>query len=445
MKQRLFFCADLGTSSLKAALIDNAGRLRGFARVPFINAESAPSWLEAFNHAAEQLAAAAVPGIESGSLCPVSALIISGNGPTLVPVKWNAPEGNGLPKGEISPSGAPESLRPIFWYDSIPAPETEAPSNESVSSFFLPKVKASLAADPQAFAGVRYFFSSQEWLSWKLGARPVTVLPHDGYVPYYWDDDQCQKLGIGRELFPPFATMGEAIGEVHPAAPVKGGLAGKLLSPGIPIIAGAADFIMALAGTATLEPGMACDRTGSSEGINVCASAVPAAPAASRNIKGAQPPNVPLRILPHVRPGLWNLGAVIPQSGMLLDKYRSSSGQDEKPYNELVRSIFADPSHPGKIVLETIGRSFVKALDDLESAGLTVHELTLSGGQCADPLWNQYKADISGRILRVPEIIHAELAGNALLCEAAFSGKSITEKAPEMIRVRETFTPKDSL
>jgi len=43
----------------------------------------------------------------------------------------------------------------------------------------------------------------------------------------------------------------------------------------------------------------------------------------------------------------------------------------------------------------------------------------------------------------VPEIIHAELAGNAVFCEAAFSGKSIIEKAPEMIRLRETFTPKD--
>jgi sugar (pentulose or hexulose) kinase len=99
-----------------------------------------------------------------------------------------------------------------------------------------------------------------------------------------------------------------------------------------------------------------------------------------------------------------------------------------------------------------MGRAFVDALHALEASGHLLRELTLSGGQCADPLWNQYKADISGRILKVPEIIHAELAGNAVLCEAALgspasetiraTAKSIRETAVGMIHIRETYTPK---
>ncbi|MCL1815043.1 MAG: FGGY-family carbohydrate kinase [Treponema sp.] len=408
LNKRFFFCADLGTSSLKAALIDNSGVLHGFARVPYKNKE-AISWLDAFFLAAEQLAAAP----SSASLVPITALIISGNGPTLVPVKGKDPETS-------------ESLRPLYWYDPVPVPETDALSGEGISSFFLPRIRAALEFGPEKLEGVTSFFSPQEWLSWKLGSRPVTVLPHEGYIPYYWNDDQCRRLKAAMEWFPPFVIMGTVTGELtfikNAARPPLG-----LLSPGIPIIAGAVDFIMALIGTGTLEPGKACDRTGSSEGVNLCVSSPPVVPSKE------------LRVLPHAIPGLWNLGAVIPKSGILFEQYRTASGQEEKPHSELVKEILSRSSHPGRLVLETIGRSFVKALDDLEGTGNTIREIVLSGSQCATPLWNQHKAAISGRILKIPAIIHAELAGNAALCETVFSGKNIQETSSAMIRIKETY------
>jgi sugar (pentulose or hexulose) kinase len=85
-----------------------------------------------------------------------------------------------------------------------------------------------------------------------------------------------------------------------------------------------------------------------------------------------------------------------------------------------------------------MGANFVKALCLLESAGNTITELVLSGGQCADPNWNQYKANLSGRTLKVPEIIHAELAGNAVLAAAALEGGSLREKAAAMIRIKKS-------
>ncbi|MDR0448758.1 MAG: sugar kinase [Treponema sp.] len=410
MRQRLFFCADLGTSSLKAALIDNSGYLHGFVRIPFGNRESTSIWLDAFYKAAEQLSF--VLEKESGSYYPLSAIIISGSGPSLVPVIGNGPE-------------TAESLRPLYWYD--PA----VPIEGGFSSVFLPKVKNFCTAKECKITNrITYFISPQEWLSWKLGADPVTVLPHDGYVPYYWDDDQCSRLGIKKDWFPPFVTMGTVIGELKDRTLTKDDPAAKLFFTGIPIMAGASDFIMSLIGTGTLEPGKACDRTGSSEGINLC---VP--PGHKSSAEG-------LRFLPHAISGLWNLGAVIPKSGILFDEYRSASGQEEKPYRKLIREIFADPSHPGKIVLETIGRAFVQALEDVEGSGHIINELTLSGGQCTDPLWNQYKADISGRVLLIPEIVHAELAGNAVLCEAVILKRSIRETAAEMIRIKETYIPR---
>ncbi|MDR2701261.1 MAG: sugar kinase [Spirochaetaceae bacterium] len=452
MKNKLFFCADLGTSSLKAALIDSSGSLHAFARVSYTASgngkQSTPaSWLSAFFLAAQQLAAPP---------CPVSALVISGNGPTLVPVS-----------GEESESA--ETLRPLYWYD--PPPRFSGPLS-ACSSLFLPKVKKFINADPVTFAKTRFLFSPQEWLSWKLGARAVTVIPHKGYVPYYWDEEQCVEFGIDGDRFPPFVTMGEVIGELSPA-PLTGPftdapLVPKLLAPGTPIIAGAADFIMALIGTGTLEPGTACDRTGSSEGINLCLDGgVPLTRSGGASTGGVSvggvnagetstgsvstggvssgrtggPLSKELRVLPHAIEGLWNLGAVIPQSGSLFDEYRVSSGQDGKPYGELAAEILDDPAHPGRPVLETMGLNFVKALELIESSGHAVKELVLSGGQCADPRWNQYKANLSGRILKIPEIIHAELAGNAVLAAAALDGSGIREKAAVMIRIKERYLP----
>ena len=423
---RLYFCADLGTSSLKAALIDNTGRLHGFARVPFNN-ECADTWLSAFLEAAEKLASKKIIPPDKGTVMePVSAIVISGSGPTLVPVKGSDPVSS-------------ESLRPVYWYDPVPL---AADSSYNSSSFFLPKLKAFIETQPEIFAGVQYFFSPEEWLSWKLGARPVTVLPHNAYIPYYWDDEVCGRFGIKRDVFPPFVVMGSTIGELNYASLTKessvlakkNSTLAKLLPPGIPIIAGASDFIMAIIGTGTLDTGTICDRTGSSEGINLCVSSPPEHSLADR--KSGE-----LRILPHALPGLWNLGVVIRKSGKLFDEFRIENGLESKSYNELVREILGDISHKGRPVLESIGSSFVKALNTVENLGYSVTELVLSGGQCADPLWNQYKADLSERILKVPEIIHAELAGNAVLCEAAFSGKSIRETATAMIRIKETYRP----
>ena len=430
MKQRLFFCADLGTSSLKAALIDTAGSLHGFTRISYTIADSADSWLTAFYEAVERLAAA----LNGKKLCPVSAVVVSGSGPTLAPAL-----------GEDSSS---ETLRPLYWYNAL-AQNAAASAKEQTplkkcASLFLPRVKAFMDAFPADFAKTRYFFSPQEWLLWKLGARPVTVLPHSGFEPYYWDDNQCGESGIDRDRFPPFVIMGSVIGELSPNAlsktAAKHSVITRLLPPGIPLVAGASDFIMALIGTETLEPGKVCDRTGSSEGINLCVTQETAARYSAKT-ETCPVGSGELRILPHAMEGLWNMGVVIPKSGMLFEEYRKLNCYEKKSYAELTAEILCDTSHSGRSILESMGRAFSVALDNLECAGFAIKELVLSGGQCSDPLWNQYKADISGRILNVPEVVHAELAGNAIIA-AALEGGSIREWAARMIRIKETFVPK---
>jgi xylulokinase len=222
---------------------------------------------------------------------------------------------------------------------------------------------------PGEYEKTRYLLSSQEWLSWRLGADPVTSLP-EGYGPYYWDDGQCQALGIDPRKFPPFVRLGSVTGRLsqdaahrfaaqRPGGAAEGPPAGQL-PVGIPIIAGGPDFIMALIGAGTVEKGMACDRAGSSEGINCCAGNFVASSAGNLPTKvgvasgGLRPEETAsaklsapalageLRVLPHVIPGLWNVSVIIPSSGQLFEWYRVLTGQDGRPYEDIFQELIPE-------------------------------------------------------------------------------------------------------
>ena len=432
--------ADIGTSSLKAAYIDLDGRLMSFCRVAYKVGSPAAAWEHAFGKALESLYAQA-------SDCEIETVCVSGNGPTLVPVSM---EGEALP--------------PLYWYDG----RIVHPREGKTLSFFLPHAAWFKDNFPAEYKKTRFFISSHEWLAYRLGAEAFTVLP-PLYEPYYWDDEQCRLFGLDREKFPPFVKMGSVMGKV--SAAIKGQLADTArrfgLKSGTPIIAGGPDFITALIGTGTMKNGDVCDRAGSSEGINVCAEERPKNQAAEG--KG-------LRVLPHAKEGLWNIGAVIPSSGALFESYRTSTGREDRAYEELLAELIppvndvrffakasvdssADHIESGRAVLCAIGFAVRNAIETLESSGFPVKLMRVSGGQGKNPLWNQLKADITGVSLMIPEISDGELAGNAVLAASALENNSALEgpsgaaevdfvhalerTIDRMIRFREVYEPRD--
>ncbi len=429
-------CADIGTSSIKLSLINFNGKQLSFVRESFPFARvtagtvEAADWKEGFKQGTGSLKKKS-PGVE------IKAISISGNGPTLVPVTHEG-----------------VSLMPLHWYDR----RVYTPQDLSgiQKSFFLPHAAWLRHNAEDQYEKVKFFLSTQEWLSYQLGAEPVTVLPSGSYGPYYWDEDQCRAFGLDFSKFAPFTEMGAGIGIVSSEA------AGYFdLPPGIPIVAGGPDFVMALIGTGTIRNGIVCDRAGTSEGINVCTDSPVFAPE--------------LRTLPHVKEGLWNVGAMLPTSGRLFEWFRDITGQQDRPYQEMMEEIVTDqgfdcqPSESdffpglksgmltspsclvstaglttraqlGRAMVESIGFMVLDALQTLRSRGFMVEEMRLSGGQAKNPLWNQLKANISGCTLLVPEIIDAELAGNA--CTALMhlrEASSLDEACQRIVIIKDTY------
>lgn len=410
MQKEGFLCADIGTSSIKAALIALDGQLCTSTRVSYpapaqlvaptaLTASTkfaagtslpAQAWLDAFFVAGRKLLSR-IPQFK------VLALAISGNGPSLVP---STAQG--------------QDLAPLHWHE----PVDSAYLGIGGPSFFLPAVSQFFDQRKEDAKKTFRFLSSQEWLSHKLGAEAFTTLPGPDYRPWYWTDEQIEARGLKPSLFPPLVEPGSIVGQLDEKAKQQLLLHGQ----SIPIIASGPDFSMVILGTACLEEGLVCDRAGSSEGLNYCT---------------AQPPqggNSPLRSLPHWPAGFFNTSAILPRTGKMFEDFRRSSGQLSRRYRDILADIDAathisgsacstlscNPlAAAGRAVVENIGFMVREGVHQLEQAGYPVAELRLSGGQARNETWNQLKADILGRPLVTGHILDAELTGNAALCLSA--------------------------
>jgi xylulokinase len=413
LKKPLVLSADIGTSSLKVAFIDSDGTVAAFAREAYpaqAGAALTVVWENALASAISALSAEYAARTGSNAADRIEAICVSANGPTLVPYTIDG-----------------KSLPPLLWCDGRVAGSASGESAET-KSLFLPHAAWFAQNEPALYEKTKLFISAQEWMSFMLGAEPVTALPNDLYEDYYWNKTQCALFGLDRMKFPPFVEMGGIIGGVSEKAAQRFNL-----KPHTPIIAGTPDFIAALIGTGIVEPGLVCDRAGTSEGINLCASFPKT---------GGIPAFDGLRTLPHIHKDRWNLGCIIPQSGSLFDQYRMESNQQYCGYDELLRNIIKKKDK-GYATLAMMALQVKNALDTFQKNGFVIAEMRVSGGQAKSRLWNQLKADLTGCVLVVPEIADGELAGNFCLAAVALgNAKNIDEAAARLFHVKERYEPK---
>ena len=456
--QRGVFCADIGTSSLKAAFITEDGTVLKFIRLLFPQPVQAADWVQAFFAAWRS-----VPADYA-----VEAICVSGNGPTLVAV----PHNRRIPRLPIIPMNAalplaaaslPSTVPPddiintildaakndtlFLWNEpvsqgatvsgaqrsTVPAPQdAAAPIPPVGASLFLPRIAAFRARYPDIFGSAAQLFSGPEYLAYLLTGVPITSLPDPRYEAAYWDKEAlfrfAEALHIENKrlagLLPPFVAAGTVIGRFC----------------GIPVIAGVPDFIAALIGTGTLTAGTACDRAGSSEGLNICI------PQPCRS-KGTL-------LLPSAMPDLWNLSSVIPSSGAAFSSFLVSHGFLGNDYIAAMERIAEEPfaasgAYPATFAGQ--GRAFVEALafrirhgcDVLEQASGFHPVYTLSGGQAHNALWCLMKADMTGRTFALPAFADGELIGDVALALYGLGGRSenLAAIAQRLIRINRYYEP----
>jgi xylulokinase len=286
-------------------------------------------------------------------------------------------------------------------------------------------------------------------------------LPAHGFDRWYGNDQVLEQAELDTEKFPPFVVPGEVIGAIRPLIAARFGL-----SPQVKVVAGGPDFFVSILGTGAVHPGQVCDRSGTSEGINVC----------------TQNQIVDSRLMSYGHPvkPFWNLSGIISTSGKAISWCRELLGLADAPYSEFdglaasseagsggviflpylageraplwnpkARGVFmglgldSGRAEIARAVTEGVCFAIRDVITVMEDSGAPVEELRVTGGPSKSDFLNQLKADITGRPVLRPEMDDAELLGLAVIGATAL-GKYVSfgQAADALVRIGREYTPK---
>ncbi|MDY5886037.1 MAG: hypothetical protein SPJ44_07000 [Treponema sp.] len=440
-----FLCADIGTTSLKAALVSDKGQVLSFSKIEFTSTDKSKIALEWFEALKESISALKKNQIESlsenenlvdsktGTL-NIDAICISGNGPTIVSedgttLLWNAPVDSSL----------------IPDIKKILPPEL---SENFSHSLFLPRILAFKNLYKKQFEKQK-IFSGPEYLIWSLSNSQITILPEDRYEAAYWNDQVLTAIGGSTpNSSSPEKNESTAIKSLPSMGPfVKPGfncgtitkeIASQLkISSSAKVIAGGPDFTVALIGTNTLQQGKLCNRAGSSEGLNWCT----AKPVFASGI----------RTLPSVIPGLWNASILSHNSGDRIADCKQAYEKEnnvEISFSQYIKLCLEEKDKNGAQILQELSDFFKDGISKFRTLSkeniIPLRETVMvTGGQAKNPLWLKHKAECSQINLATCEIPDSELIGDAVLASYGLGlYDSIQEAAEKMVKIKNVFTYK---
>jgi xylulokinase len=465
----LFLGLDVGTSGVKAVLVDRSGDVVASATTGLTLQTPKPGWAEqdpdawwAASVKSITDVRAKVPGMK------VSAVGISGQMHSSVFLDRD---------GKV--------IRPaLLWCDGRTTAECreieasvggevrlrELASNPALEGFTLPKVLWLRNYEPEAFNRLATVLLAKDYIRYRLTGALATE-PSDASATLMfdtaklrWSDDILSALDLSPAILPSVGGSSEVLGRIHTNASRETGLAA-----GTPVVGGGADNACGAAGVGVVTPGEAVASWGTSGTL--------LAPLAEPKVD----PGLRAHTFCHVVPGVWYLIGVVLSAGGAFAWYRDQLARDVArapnpnaalneeaatvppgaegvtflPYlqgertphrNATARGAFLGLSlahtraHLSRAVLEGICFALRDSLSILRSLGITPNELLLTGGGAKSPFLRQLQADVFG--LSVTRVNREEgpAYGAALL--AAVGAGAFPDLATA---ARETLTRQPSL
>lgn len=418
---------DLGTGSVKVAVVDDSGRIRSRAARAYGLASPRAGWAETDPHL--WLAAATEAAAELGpALGDAQAVGFSGQMHGLVVCDEQL-----------------EPLRPaIIWADTRAAEQAEQMRSDlganvlarlgspAVTGFAATSLKWLSVYEPQVLARARYALQPKDWLRARLGGAVLTE-PSDAsgtlladVATGTWDGEAVAWSHVDPALLPDITGSADSAGQV------------QLAGYSIPCVVGAADTAAAILGIGlTVDQGFTAVGSGSqtvsvlgepmggiTSGTHLFATA--GAPASGwYRIGAVQNAGIALS-----RALDW-LGATPEQANAALEGGIRVGDPIFVPYVAGERTPFVDARLRGawlglgldtdraamlRSVVEGVAHAVALGMVAVEGAGAHLPDpLPLIGGGTADPRFQQLIADVSQRRLAPTEEPDAAVVGAAAL------------------------------
>jgi len=435
---------DLGTTAIKAVVFGPKGDIIAsavrehqlFTPQPHVVELEPDTYWDAFCSALREL-------FGSGKAVPASvrALAISSQGETLIPVD----------------EGGKPLRRAIVWLDDraggeakeIEAKFTARRSYEVtgqpdiVPGWPAPKILWLGKNEPEVFRRTRKFLLLADWFIQRLTGIACTdvslsssSLMMDIRKKVWWGE-MLAFLGIGPEKLPELRESGVIAGPVTAAAAKETGLA-----PETTVVTGAMDQVAGMVGAGNIRPGIVSETTGGALALCVTLD---------------EPRTDAVHRLPcqcHAVPGKYLLLPWCQTGGMMLRWFRDAfscgsyddmtaeaarvppgsggvvvlphlAGAGSPEFDPAARGVFSGISlqtgrpHFIRAILESVAFMLKRNLEVLEGMGLAVGEIRSLGGGARSPLWNQIKADVTGKPIVTMKHDEAACLGAAILAGTA--------------------------
>lgn len=446
---------DLGSTSIKAIVYDTGGKLLAAGSVPTEVShldKDHPEWAfwdpEVIWQSVVRATGQALAALNDGSR--IKAVAVTGWGMDGVPLDRD---------GNV--------LYPfISWHCARTQPQSEAFSGrigpERLFSITGTQVMAIHTVyrmlwlkehAPQALEKASVWVSIEDYINFRLSGEIATEFSMASCTALVdqksrtWSDELIGEAGLPRSIFPEITPSGTKIGTVTAAAARETGL-----DPGTAVVLGGHDYHCAGLAVGAFRPEVIMDITGTWE---ILFAGTPEANLAPEVYKSG------LLLESHVVRDCYNYAAYALSAGMLewykdhlcAEEHRLAAEKGGSVWDVLMESasrvqpgsqgVFFLPHFSGAVtpnpdpkslgafvgmnesidracltraVIEGLDYQFRQLVDSFEFAmNRTVDRIIAVGGTTRNTFWMQNKADVSGKVLEVPDIEEATPLGAALL------------------------------
>ena len=425
MAAERFLGLDVGTSGVKAILVNAGGAVEAAATAPLSLATPQPGWAEQHPDAWWEASRTAIRALLARcAKAHVAAVGISGQMHSSV---------------FLDKAGA--VIRPaLLWCDGRTTAECreivqavggeprlrDLASNPALEGFTLPKVLWLRNHEPEAFRRLATVLLAKDFVRLKLTGVLATE-PSDAsgtlmFDPAHlrWSAELLDAVRVPASLLPPVGGSSEVLGRVTPQAAALTGLAA-----GTPVVGGGADNACGAAGVGAITPGEAVASWGTSGTV--------LAPAAEPRVD----PALRAHTFCHVAPGIWYVMGVVLSAGGAFAWYRDQLARDlgaadhaddrlvdeaagvppgadgvtflpylqgeRTPHRDAaLRGAFVGLSlahsraHLTRAVLEGVCFALRDSVEILREMHLAPRQLLLTGGGARNPFIRRLQADVFG-------------------------------------------------
>ncbi len=424
---------DLGTSSIKAAVMAEDGSVGEIASASYPMKSPARGWAETDPADWWLATRRAVRSLAASHRQKVAGIGLSGQ---MHGVVLTDPDGQALRPAILWADGRAEGE--LSRYRELPPGLRKLLANPLAAGMAGPTLLWLRRHEFPTYDAARWALQPKDWLRLRLTSQARTEPTDASATLLYdlgrdtWAHDVVRELDLRPNLLPDVVPSHEMGGRLTDVAAQELGLA-----PGLPVAAGAADAAASLLGHGVLDPGPVLLTIGTGAQLSSIRTQLHHDPTGRTNLYRT------------VENGKWYAMAAILNAGLALDWARTvfqiewpvlyRSAEEVPPgaggvtfVPHLVgertphRGSGADARWSGialhhrkehllKAVLEGVAFALREAMEQLEAAGIPVAELRLAGGGAVDAAWQQLLADVLGKPLIATPSWVGSARGAALL------------------------------